>query len=226
MDHGHYSRKFKSDADYGPGWRQTRRDTINEDLVPDDVSLPAPPTRSPVRSEAALGAHGYAGQGYPIYGRRSSERHDRLDPTIVGPASSAYAFGYTTSVRSSPPHQSSLGRASSGHAGQGPRDVRVDARVLEDVCDRLSDDDEIDARDISVSISRGEVTLSGTVSDRYIKRRAEHIAASVRGVTDVHNRLRTRKGLLRELGDTIVGESAEEHHGHRGSGTRAPHHPH
>jgi hypothetical protein len=223
MDHGHYSRKFKSDADYGPGWRQTRRDTINEDLVPDDVSLPAPPTRSPVRSEAALGAHGYAGQDYPIYGRRGIERHDEFDPAIVGPASSAYAFGYTTSLRSPPQRRRSF--PSRGHAGQGPRDVRVDARVLEDVCDRLSDDDEVDARDISVTVVSGEVTLAGTVSDRYIKRRAEHIAASVRGVSDVHNRLSTKKGLLRELGDTIVGESAEEHHGHRGSGTRAPHHP-
>jgi hypothetical protein len=186
-----------------------------------------PHQRSPVRSEQALAAHGYAGQGYPIYGRRDAARNDAIEPSIMGPASSAYGFGYTTSMRSPPPRSSSARRASSGHAGEGPRnDVRVDARVLEDVCDRLSDDDEVDARDISVSVASGEVTLAGTVSDRYIKRRAEHIAASVSGVNDVHNRLRTQKGLLRELGDTLVGESAEEHHGHRGSGTRVAPHPH
>jgi hypothetical protein len=111
-----------------------------------------------------------------------------------------------------------------GHAGKGPRDyVRSDSRVLEDVCDRLSDDDHVDASDVTVQVAGGEVTLSGTVLDRYGKRHAEQLAASVRGVVDVHNHLRVNKGLLRELGDEITGNAEREHHGHHGSGTGAGH---
>ncbi len=39
-------------------------------------------------------------------------------------------------------------------------------------------------------VSDGEVTLSGTVDDRWQKRLAERVAETVWGVRDVHNRLR------------------------------------
>lgn len=224
MHHAHNARTFRTDVDYGPGWRQERRDTVNDDVAPDDVSLLGPPTRSPARSTEDLAAYGYAGQGYPIYGQQGgSSPYDDPDPGwFADPASSAYAFGYTTSLRSNDPFPGS-GRAWRGrHAGKGPKDyLRSDARVLEDVCDRLSDDDEVDASDISVSVVAGEVTLTGSVIDRYSKRRAEHIAADVRGVIDVHNHLSTRKGMLRELGDKLAGDGDQEHHGHHGSGTRS-----
>jgi hypothetical protein len=77
------------------------------------------------------------------------------------------------------------------HAGLGPRDYRrSDARITEDVCDWLADDPRVDARDIAVSVRDGDVTLEGTVSDRRARRLAEDIAANVRGVRDVFNRLR------------------------------------
>lgn len=41
----------------------------------------------------------------------------------------------------------------------------------------------------------GEVTLKGTVDSRTAKRRAEDIAESVSGVTNVENRLRVRQGM-------------------------------
>ena len=98
--------------------------------------------------------------------------------------------------------------------------------MLEDVCERLSDDDEVDASDISVKVEAGEVTLTGTVVDRFTKRRAENVAADVRGVIDVQNHLSTRKGMLRELGEKLAGDPDQEHHGHQGSGTRgAPQSP-
>lgn len=140
--------------------------------------------------------------------RESGERQ----PAWFGAASSAYAFGYTTSLR---PDE----RARGGHAGKGPKGyLRPDERIREDVCERLSDDDEVDASDIAVSVTNRDVVLRGTVSDRHVKRRAEMIALSVRGVVEVHNRLRVEKGLLRELGDRLAGDA--EHHGHHGSGTR------
>jgi len=98
--------------------------------------------------------------------------------------------------------------------------VRADFRVFEDVCDRLSDDDAIDASEISVDVSAGVVTLSGRVLDRFGKRHAEEICARVRGVVDVCNHLRVHKGLLRELGAALGGGADAEHHGHHGSGPR------
>ncbi|HTV21693.1 MAG TPA: BON domain-containing protein [Polyangiaceae bacterium] len=235
--HTHHDRHFKTDVDYGPGWRQARRDNINDDVAPDDVSLIGPPTRSSrERSREELAAYGYAGQGYPIYGQPGgSTAYDDLEPGwFADPSSAAYAFGYTTSLRSNDPfpsegHYSAQAPASSragvssrGHAGKGPKEYpRADARVLEDVCDRLSDDDEVDASAITVTIENGEVTLSGDVVDRYSKRRAEHIAASVRGVIDVHNQLSARKGMMRDLRDELAGNAADQHHGHRGEGPLA-----
>jgi hypothetical protein len=240
MHHGYPARNFRSEDDYGPGWRQSRRDSINDDIAPDDVSLLGPPTigaRRPrresapsgtraerqLRTEEELASYGYAGQEYPIFGQPGRPSYEDPQPGwFADPASSAYAFGYTTSVRSIDPFPGSGYPGSGGHAGKGPREyLRADARLLEDVCDRLSDDDEVDASDIGVEVNAGEVTLTGTVLDRYSKRRAELLSASVRGVLDVHNRLRVNKGLLRELGDEVTGSSERDHHGHHGSGTRA-----
>ena len=104
--------------------------------------------------------------------------------------------------------------------GKGPKNyTRSDDRIREDVCDRLSDDDEVDASDVTVTVRDGEVTLEGTVNDRRAKHRAEDIADNVRGVKDVHNRLSARKGMLQEIGDRITGKD-ESPHGHAGSGTR------
>lgn len=105
-------------------------------------------------------------------------------------------------------------------AGKGPKNyTRSDDRIREDVCDRLSDDDEVDATDITVTVRDGEVTLEGGVNDRRAKHRAEDIADNVRGVRDVHNRLSARKGMLQEIGDRITGKD-ETPHGHAGAGPR------
>lgn len=107
-----------------------------------------------------------------------------------------------------------------GHSGKGPRGyVRSDERIREDVSDRLSWDDQVDASDITVTVSEGEVTLEGTVPDRMSKRRAEDVSEDVMGVKDVHNRLKASKGLMKEVGDKIMGREPENH-GHAGSGTR------
>lgn len=84
-------------------------------------------------------------------------------------------------------------RGSGPHRGKGPAGYRrSDERIRELVCESLTDDDEIDALDIAVSVTGGEVTLSGTVDDRRAKRAAEDCAYSVTGVRDVQNRLRVR----------------------------------
>lgn len=81
------------------------------------------------------------------------------------------------------------------HRGKGPKGYkRTDTRIEEDLNDRLSEDNALDASDIEVSVSDGEVTLTGFVGDRFDKRRAEDLADSVSGVTHVQNNLRVRKG--------------------------------
>lgn len=77
------------------------------------------------------------------------------------------------------------------HRGKGPKNYsRSDDRIKEDVNDRLSDDPFIDASEIEVTVSNGEVTLTGTVDHRSTKRRAEDLAESVSGVKNIENRIR------------------------------------
>jgi hypothetical protein len=86
-------------------------------------------------------------------------------------------------------------RASVGgpYVGYGPRGYqRSDQRIYEDVCDRLTEDGDLDARDIEVSVTTGEVMLAGRVGTRAQKRLAEDIVDGVLGVTEVHNRLRVQ----------------------------------
>jgi hypothetical protein len=78
------------------------------------------------------------------------------------------------------------------YRGVGPKGyTRSDERVTEEICQRLSDHPRIDASDIDVRVSQGEVTLTGTVRDKSAKWHVEDLAMSCRGVTEVHNRLRT-----------------------------------
>ncbi|MCD9019386.1 BON domain-containing protein [Parachryseolinea silvisoli] len=82
------------------------------------------------------------------------------------------------------------------HRGKGPRGYsRSDDRIKEDVNDRLSDNPYIDASDVEVSVSNGEVVLSGKVTDRHDKRRAEDIAEGVSGVRNVENRIRVQSEI-------------------------------
>jgi osmotically-inducible protein OsmY len=82
------------------------------------------------------------------------------------------------------------------HRGRGPKGYkRSDDRIREDVNDRLTDDPIVDASDVDVSVSNGEVTLTGTVDRREAKRRAEDCAERVSGVTHVQNNLRVQQPM-------------------------------
>lgn len=77
------------------------------------------------------------------------------------------------------------------HRGKGPKGFkRSDARIHEDVCECLTEDPRIDASNLEVTVKDCEVTLSGTVSSREEKRRAEDLVERVSGVKDVNNNLR------------------------------------
>lgn len=76
------------------------------------------------------------------------------------------------------------------YSGRGPKGYhRSDERIREDVCEILMMDGWVDARDIEVRVDNGDVTLSGSVPDRSMKRLAEDAAIGIPGVRDVHNQL-------------------------------------
>jgi hypothetical protein len=77
------------------------------------------------------------------------------------------------------------------YRGRGPRGYqRSDERIAEEVIARLTDDPELDASGIELSVTGGEVTLSGTVASRRDRRRAEDLVEGVRGVSYVQNNIR------------------------------------
>lgn len=110
-------------------------------------------------------------------------------------------YGQQGHYESSPPWELDEGGVQFGrpathlgpHRGRGPRSYqRADERIREDVCDWLTEADDVDASDIEVQVAAGVVTLSGVVESRYAKRRAEDLAESVSGVREVQNILRLR----------------------------------
>lgn len=90
------------------------------------------------------------------------------------------------------------------HRGKGPSGyMRSDERIREMVCEALSDDPDVDATNIEVTVKSGEVLLSGTVEDRQQKRVAEDVVDQVSGVKDIQNQIRVsseRKAPGKEAG--------------------------
>jgi hypothetical protein len=79
-------------------------------------------------------------------------------------------------------------------AGRGPKGYqRDDGRVREEICDCMTDDPMLDASEIEVDVRHGEVMLTGSVSSREQKRRAEDVAERISGVRDVTNQLRVTR---------------------------------
>jgi hypothetical protein len=80
------------------------------------------------------------------------------------------------------------------YRGRGPQNyTRSDDRIREDVNDNLTEDWGVDASNVTVTVSNGEVTLEGTVATRLQKRRAEDCAEDVSGVKHVQNNLRVQE---------------------------------
>ena len=118
------------------------------------------------------GPYGYWGQGRSDWDLSPSEGQAR---EMLG--SAPYPEGWTPGP----------------YTGRGPRGYRrSDARIEEDVNERLTRNGMIDASDIDVRVQNGEVTLSGTVDSRRSKRLAEDIIDSISGVQDITNQLRVR----------------------------------
>ena len=73
------------------------------------------------------------------------------------------------------------------------RYARSDARIREDVCERLWHEPYIDVSEVSVTVRDGIVVLEGTVPHRQMKHRIEDVSAACAGVHDVENRIRIER---------------------------------
>jgi osmotically-inducible protein OsmY len=134
--------------------------------------------------------------GFQRYGR-DPERFDRESRSYgseLGPGTpnlgAGYGYGETERYGES---FGTVGRNRGRFTGRGPKGyIRSDDRIREDVSDRLEQHGEIDATEIEIRVSNGEVTLEGTVEDRRTKRMAEDVVENCPGVKQVHNRLRVQ----------------------------------
>jgi osmotically-inducible protein OsmY len=78
------------------------------------------------------------------------------------------------------------------HIKVRPEDQTPDAKIAENVRQALLWDPIVDRFEIYVSVRNRQVFLSGVVDDDYEKTQAEEIAAGVKGVADVENRIIVR----------------------------------
>ena len=121
-------------------------------------------------------------------------------------------------------------RAQGSFAGRGPKGYqRSDARISEDVCDRLAESHDVDASNIEVKVENGEVTLSGSVADRGEKRRAEDLIENISGVREVHNHIRVNRGQSGQNGQddglgrtSVLGLNSGPNAGATGGSTDRP----
>lgn len=74
------------------------------------------------------------------------------------------------------------------HRGHGPKGYRrTDERLREAICERLLEDPDIDAREITVEVADGVVTLEGRVENRLSKHIIEDLVDDCSGVTGIRN---------------------------------------
>ncbi|HET8650251.1 MAG TPA: BON domain-containing protein [Gemmatimonadales bacterium] len=79
------------------------------------------------------------------------------------------------------------------NTGRGPRNYqRSDERIMEEVCEALTQQPDLDASGLEVRVENGEVQLDGEVESRRDKRLAVDLAESVGGVRDVCTHVHVR----------------------------------
>jgi hypothetical protein len=98
-----------------------------------------------------------------------------------------------------------MGRPISRIFHRPPRNYRrSDELIRDEICKKLAMTPEIDATDVDVIVKDGEVTLRGTVDDRFEKRLVEDIIENTFGVRDLLNEVRvgTRQPEQEFIGTT------------------------
>jgi len=190
---------------------------------------PSGSDRSDYSQHRGFGGRDYQGEGFSGggsyttaggFGTGGGNFAGNSRPGSLYGSNASYGGGGGNSRSSFDPggeHSGSRGQFS----GRGPKGYRrSDDRITEDVNEALSQHPEIDASEIEVKVNNGEVTLSGTVSERQFKRMAEDVVERCSGVHDVRNEIRVQS----ENGSRHEGQNNQQMKGKSSpsSGTRTP----
>lgn len=104
---------------------------------------------------------------------------------------------------------SSYSTAYGPYTGKGPKNYkRSDEKIVEEVNQALERNGDVDASEIEVTCTNGEVRLTGKVENRRAKREAEECAERIYGVKDVMNELKVDKGFFANLFGTSSSSSS------------------
>ncbi len=156
---------------------------------------------------AGAGRYGSMGQG-GSRGRGFGRQGGREGGQSYGQQEHMGSDRYGTSWGASDWQEQSARRGGQ-FAGRGPSGYKRSAeRITEDVNEALTWDGDVDASQIQVRVEGDEVILEGTVDSRRAKRAAEEAAERVRGVSDVHNRLRV-EARQDDSGWSSVGQAGQ-----------------
>jgi hypothetical protein len=146
-------------------------------------------------------------QDQPNYNRFGNEENERPRWPMSNMGNETYNYD----TRRGRYEMNDMNMREGEHRGKGPRGyLRSDERIKEDVNDRLSDNPFIDATEIEVTVSNGEVTLTGSVDDRSDKRMAEDIAEAISGVKNVENKIRVISKSMGGQQSTTTPERSEK----------------
>jgi BON domain len=146
-----------------------------------------------VREPRGSGREGFWGRGHEDsgYERDAHREYSREDYGRGGYGESERGGDVSRGNEEDRGSRDAQRRRDQDFRGRGPKGYkRSDQRIQEDVNDRLADDPYVDASDIEVSVSGGEVNLTGTVEGHQSRRRAEDLAEQVSGVSYVQNGIR------------------------------------
>ena len=166
------------------------------DIVPYITTIPARAGQRDVDQDVDLRPTRDLGQGSHVHREDPNAVHFQADSSYLGYGAYATLDGsrVDTSEFADPDWAGTElepERPATPTAPGEPRsDHCSDARIHEEICERLTHDACIDASEVDVSVVAGDVLLSGTVDHRDLKHLAEDIAFRAAGVLDVTNRLR------------------------------------
>jgi osmotically-inducible protein OsmY len=177
-------------------------------------------------SQGSQGGYGSQGGGYGSQGGSSSLGGQGFGfqggmgggmQSFGGGQSSGYGSsqGYGSGQQWSSGTQGQVGsQGTSRFRGKGPKGYsRSDERLREELSEKLMENPEIDASEVEINVTDGEVTLTGTVDSRNSKRMIEDLCEDVLGVKHVQNNVRLKKG------DSSSGQGSSQGQSSSGQGS-------
>jgi len=209
------SQRHRDDSSYGYGQSSYRQDRQNQGSYNQGYNYNQGQYGSSGfggganedRSWPAHDAGSWRGQqagNYPGFGQGSG---------YSGPGSGG---GWSSSQSDSQQSRSSQRRGPKGYQ-------RSDERLKEDICERLMQNHQIDAGEITVQVQNGKVSLEGTVPERRMKHSIEDLVDQCMGVKDIDNRLRVSRGEEdAQQGTRKAGSASSSAAGNSGSSGNQP----